>query len=183
MTTFEEQEPRPAGKDSSNAAVMPRRARGRGKHSRPSRTKVSPGGVLEPDAQKTVRDLRRVRSAANKLGEGPWSLGGALDSVVRTAMRHAGDDIRMLVGLGHVHHKDVRAGKDSSAKSARQLNAPKGKVPDGADALQAKMKDLNALTADVDEVTTSDDISDMRGVDAKLHKLVSNMKGRRADTT
>jgi len=176
----------PAAEDSKD--VMPRRARGKGKHSRPNRTQVAPGAMRRPDTHKMVQDLRKVRSEANKLGEGPWSLTGAMDRVVRSTLRHAGDDIRMLVGIGHVHHKDraisPAAKAAASVKTAKQLNAPapgaKGDVDKAADAFHAKMKDLNALTADVDEVTTSDDIADMRSVDDMLHKLVANMRSLRA---
>jgi hypothetical protein len=182
-----------AAKDSKG--VMPRRARGKGKHSRPNLTKVAPGAMTQPPTQKVVQDLRRVRSEANKLGGGPWSMTRAMDKVVRSAMRHAGDDIRMLVGLGHVHHRDIAnslhspaAREAASVKSAKQLHAarrgaptsPKGDVDKAADAFHTKMKDLNALTADVDEVTTSDDLADMRSVDAKLHTLVANLRSRRA---
>lgn len=50
----------------------------------------------------------------------------------------------------------------------------------GANAQHSQLEDLNALTADVDEVFRNDDLSDMSGVDAKLHQLVNNMRQRRA---
>jgi hypothetical protein len=56
-------------------------------------------------------------------------------------------------------------------------------MEDAADAKEAKLRDLNALTADVDQVTNSDDMADMRSVDAKLHQLVKNMRQRIAART
>jgi hypothetical protein len=189
--------------------VMPRRARGRGKGAKhiklpnldnlPEKRGVFAKGALNmPNKEKMVEDLRKVRKEADKLGEGPWSLGGAMDKAVRSALRHAGDDIRMLVGIGHVHqHRKGSGNGAGTVKSAKDLNGPGGvvggmgpggmgappKMEDAADAKEAKLRDLNALTADVDQVTNSDDMADMRRVDAKLHQLVKNMRQRIAART
>lgn len=170
---------RPKASDGDGpATVMPRRARGKGKHGRG----MAKPGLKVPNTEKMVADLRKVRSEGQKLGEGPWGLAYGTDKVVRSIVRHAGDDIRGLMGMGSVHAGKSAKERDS-LKSAKHLNMgghSDKKIEDPKDADSAKMSDLNALTADVDQVTNSDDIADMRGVDAKLHTLVDNLRQRRA---
>ena len=169
--------------------VLPRRARGRGRHAKTrDRSHLAKGGYVRPDTQKMVTDLRKVRSEADKLGEGPWSLTRGVDKVVRAAVRHAGDDIRSLVRMGQVHPRGVAKGKVRGGQT--WLAAARGKnagghavvttMESGAAALHSQMADLNALTRDVDEVTDKDDVADMRGVDKKLHQLVEGMRQRGA---
>jgi hypothetical protein len=164
------------------------------------------GGALPPpNTDKTLADLRSVRREADKLGEGPWSLKKSVDSVVRSVVRHAGDDIQQLVGTSQRHATGAsqksgeHKGKASASgveglKDAKELHAPvrrlalshpRAGVPGtpkmeakGA-AWQAQLKDLNALTEDVDRVSSSDDIADMHGVDVALHKLVAGLEHRR----
>ena len=134
------------------------------------------GRVREPNKDKMVLDLRKVRSEANKLDEGPWSLSAAMDRAVQSTARKATDDIRALVGVGKIHVKHAEHGK--SAKTGAEVAPPA--METGANAQHSQLEDLNALTADVDEVFRNDDLSDMSGVDAKLHQLVNNMRQRRA---
>jgi predicted flap endonuclease-1-like 5' DNA nuclease len=171
---------RPPPPDGDDDPVLPRRARGKGKHARGKGGELAKGGqkgrVREPNKDKMVLDLRKVRSEANKLDEGPWSLSAAMDRAVQSTARKATDDIRALVGLGKIHVKHAEHGK--SAKTGAEVAPPA--METGANAQHSQLEDLNALTADVDEVFRNDDLSDMSGVDAKLHQLVNNMRQRRA---